>query len=234
VPKRIERAMTLLHMRDLLESSEIPFATAQFARRKTVFRQGDFSDDVLHIESGGVLLAVSTRSGKEAICGVLGIGAFLGEEALIGHSVRRQTAIAVTATEVLVIGKAHMLQLLRAQPAIAERFIGHLLRRRIRLETDLTDQILFSAEQRLAHTLLVLAGCDERRSCRGVLPRMSQEVIAEMVGTTRSRVNSFMRKFKKTGFIEEDGGVLYVRTSGPAAGMPPAFTPSESRWLRTG
>jgi CRP-like cAMP-binding protein len=201
-------------MRDLLESSEIPFATARFARRARVFRQGDLSDDVLHIESGGVLLAVSTRSGKEAVSGVLGTGTFLGEETLIGHSIRRQTAVALTATEVLVIAKGHLHRLLSAQPAIADRFIGHLLTRRHRLEADLTDQILCSAEQRLAHMLLVLAGCDERRPCRAALPRISQEIIAEMVGTTRSRVNVFMGKFKKTGFIEEDGGLLYVRTSG--------------------
>jgi CRP-like cAMP-binding protein len=226
--------MTFLHLRDLLESSGIPFESATFARRTTVFRQGDSSDDVLHIESGGVLLAVSSRGGKEAICGVLRTGAFLGEEALIGHSIRRQTAIALTATEVLVIAKAHMRLLLCAQPALADRFIGHLLRRRIRLDADLTDQILCSAEQRLAHTLLVLAGCDERRPCRGALPRISQEIIAEMVGTTRSRVNSFMRKFKKTGFIQEEGGVLYVRTSGVAPGMSPAITSNASRWLRTG
>lgn len=203
--------MTFLPVRDLLESSEIPFSAAKYSRRTAIFRQGEFSDDVLHIESGGVLLAVSTRSGKEGISGVLGAGAFLGEEMLAGSSLRRQTAIALIATEVLVIAKAHMRRLLRAQPAIADRFIGHLVTRKIRLEADLTNQILCSAEQRLAHTLLVLAGCDLRRPRRGALPRISQEIIAEMVGTTRSRVNGFMGKFKETGSIQEDGGVLYVQ-----------------------
>jgi CRP-like cAMP-binding protein len=117
--------------------------------------------------------------------------------------VRRQTAIAMTETEVLAVAKAEMIRLLRTQRVIADRFLAHVLERNIRLETDLSDQLLYSSEQRLAHTLLVLAGCDERRPCRCVLPDVSQEIIAEMVGTTRSRVNRFMGKFKKLGFIDE-------------------------------
>lgn len=225
-----------LNVRALLESTGIPFTVADYPQRAVIFRQGDSSDSVIHIERGRVLLAVSARSGKEAICGLLGSGAFLGEEALAGHSVRLRTAIAMTATKVLVIAKAQMLRLIRAQPAIADRFLVHLLARNSRLEADLTDQLLNSAEQRLARTLLVLANCDEQ--CRSALPDVSQEIIAAMVGTTRARVNALMGKFKKLGFIEEDGGVLRVHpsrrhlvhdgcrgiVSGASAAMPQTFT----------
>jgi CRP-like cAMP-binding protein len=201
------------NVRALLESTGTPFAVASHRQRAVIFFQGDACDSVMRIEKGRVRLAVTAPSGKEAIIGLLGTGAFLGEEALGGHAVRRQTATAMTATEVLVVAKAQMIRLLRTQPAIADRFIAHILARHTRLEADLADQLLNSSEQRLAGTLLVLADCGERRSCRCVLPDVSQEIIAEMVGTTRSRVNFFMGKFKKLGFIEENGGVLQVTPS---------------------
>jgi CRP-like cAMP-binding protein len=235
-------------MRRLLESSGVPFRSAEYARREAIFRQGDPCDNVLHIESGKVLLAVSAHSGQEAICGVLGSGAFLGEEALIGQSVQRQSAIALIATEVLVIAKAHMFRLLHTQPAIADRFIEYLLTRKTRLEVDLTDQLLYHAEERLAHTLLVLAGCDAWRPCRRMLPDISQEIIAEMVGTTRSRVNVFMGKFKRVGFIEGAHRKLYINSgrlpavcgnhrrvaSVASPIMLPAVAAEESRWRRAG
>lgn len=235
-------------VRALLESTETPFSVADYRRRAVIFVEGDACDSVMHIEKGRVRLAVTAFSGKEAICGFLGAGAFLGEEVLGGHAERRQTATATTATEVLVVAKARMIQLLRTQPAIADRFIAHLLARNARLEADLTDQLLNFSELRLAHTLLVLADCDERRPCRGVLPKISQEIIAEMVGTTRSRVNLFMGKFKKLGLIEEDGGVLQVNSSrlhilgdgyrgirpGASRAMSQAFTSEESHRRRAG
>jgi len=222
-----------LNVRALLESAGSPFAVAGYGPRAAIFFQGDACDSVMHIEKGCVRLAVTAPSGKEAIVGLLGTGAFLGEEALGGHAVRRQTATAMTATEVLVVAKVQMIRVLRTQQAISDRFIAHILTRNTRLEADLTDQLLNSSEQRLARTLLVLAGCSERRPCRCVLPDVSQEIIAEMVGTTRSRVNVFMGKFKKLGFIEEDGGVLQVKPSllhvvhdgnrGVSNGTSPAF-----------
>ena len=197
-------------VRALLEATQTPFSVAGHRPRSVIFRQGDRCDSVMHIEKGRVRLGVTARSGKEAICGLLGMGAFLGEEALAGQSVRRQTATAMTATEVLVVAKAQMIRLLRTQPAVADRFIAHILARSIRLEADLTDQFLHSGERRLARMLLLLADCDERHPRRCALPSVSQEIIAEMVGTTRSRVNALMGKFKKLGFIEEAGGVLLV------------------------
>ena len=200
----------LWNVRALLESTATPFVIADYGPRAAVFLQGDPSDSVMHIERGRVWLAVTARSGKEAICGVLDAGAFLGEEALTGCSERRQSATAMTATQVLVVAKTHMIRLLDTQPGLLDRFIAHLLARNIRLEANLTDQLLYASEQRLAHLLLVLAGCDKRRPRRCTLPDLPQEIIAEMVGTTRSRVNVFMGRFKKLGFVEEHGGVLHV------------------------
>jgi CRP/FNR family transcriptional regulator, cyclic AMP receptor protein len=202
-----------LNVRALLDSTGTPFTVARYPPRATLFLQGDACESVMYIERGRVWLAVTTPGGKEGICGVLAAGAFLGEEVLAGDAVRRQTATAMTATEVLVVPKAQMIQLLRTQRTIADRFIAHVVGRNTRLEAALSDQLLYSSERRLAHTLLVLAGCDERRPCRCLLPDVSQEIIAEMVGTTRSRVNRFMGKFKKLGFIEKAGGVIRVHPS---------------------
>jgi CRP-like cAMP-binding protein len=198
------------NVRALLESTATPFTVSGYGPRAAIFRQGDPGDSVMHIEGGRVWLAVTARSGKEAICGLLDTGAFLGEEALTGSVERRQSATAMTATQVLVVAKEHMIRLLRTQPGLLDRFIAHLLARNIRLEDNLTDQMFHSSEQRLAHTLLVLANCDKRRPRRCALPSLPQEIIAEMVGTTRSRVNFLMGKFRKLGFVEEHSGVLHV------------------------
>jgi CRP/FNR family cyclic AMP-dependent transcriptional regulator len=237
-----------LNLRALLESTRTPFAVAAYGPQAVIFLQGDPCDGVIYIEKGRVRLSVTARSGKEAICGLLGTGAFLGEEVLGRHAVRRQTATAMIATEVLVVPKAQMIRLLRTQPAIADRLIAHVVARHTHLAADVADQLLKSSEQRLARTLLVLAGCDERRPCRCVLPEVSQEIIAEIVGTTRSRVNLFMGKFKKLGFIEEDGGVIEVKPSllhlvhdgnrgvprGTSPGTSQAFEAEERYWPLAG
>lgn len=202
-----------LSLRSVLESTGMPFTIARYPPRAVLFFQGDACESVMQIEKGRVWLAVTTPGGKEAICGVLTVGAFLGEEVLGGQVVHRHTATAMTATEVLIVAQAYMSRLLHTQPAISDRLIAHILARNIRLEADLVDQLLCSSEARLAHTLLALAGCDERRPGRCVLPDVSQEIIAEMVGTTRARVNIFMGKFKKLGLIEEEGGLLQVNSS---------------------
>ncbi|MDP1570169.1 MAG: Crp/Fnr family transcriptional regulator [Vicinamibacterales bacterium] len=198
------------NVRALLESTETPFAVADYRPRAVLFHQGDPCDSVMYIERGRVWLAVMARSGKEAICGVLGSGAFLGEEALAGCRERPQSATAMASTEVLVVAKADMSRLLRTQSGLTGHFIAHLIARHTRLEVTLTDQLLHSSEERLAHVLLALASCDERRPGRYVLPHLPQEIIAEMVGTTRSRVNAFMGKFKKLGFLEGHRGMLHV------------------------
>ena len=199
------------HVRALLESTATPFTVADYRRRAAIFRQGNPCDSVMYIERGRIWLAVTSSNGKEAICGLLDAGAFLGEEALTRCVERRHSATAMTATQVLVVAKADMNRLLRTQPGFQDQFLAHLVARNIRLETNLTEQLLYSGEQRLAHLLLVLADCDERRARRrGALPDISQEIMAEMVGTTRGRVNACLSKFRKLGFLEEQGGVLHV------------------------
>lgn len=238
----------LSHVRALLESTATPFSIADYGPRATIFRQGDPCDSVMYIERGRVWLAVTAASGKEAICDLLDTGAFLGEEALTGGGERRQSATAMTASQVLVVAMAHMIRLPRTQPGLVDRFMAHLLARNTRLEANLTDQMFRSSEQRLALTLLALANCDERRLRPCALPDLPQEIIAEMVGTTRSRVNFFMGKFKKRGFIEEHSGVLHVnparlhdvhdgdRRSSIAASetMPQALEPEERHWSLAG
>ena len=129
------------NVRALLESTATPFTIADYGPRAAIFRQGDPCDSVMHIERGRVWLAVTARNGKEAICGLLDTGAFLGEEALTGGVERRQSATAMTATQVLVVAKAHMIRLLRTQPGLLDRFIAHLVGRNIRLEDNLTEQL---------------------------------------------------------------------------------------------
>jgi CRP/FNR family cyclic AMP-dependent transcriptional regulator len=202
-----------LKMRALLESAGAPFSVSHHRAGDVVFRQGDESNTVMHIEEGRVRLSVSSFAGKGAICGLMGAGSFLGEDVLGGCAFRRQTATAIVATELLVVSRATMTGLLRNNQAIAQQFIAHTLARKSSLETDLTVQLLYSGEERLVHTLLGLAGCEGQRHGLYDLPKVSQETIAEMVGTTRSRVNHFMGKFKKMGFIEKHGAQLQLNPS---------------------
>ena len=197
-------------VRDLLESTATPFIVADYRPRTTIFRQGDPCDSVMHIQRGRVWLAVTAHSGMEAICGLLDAGSFMGEEALTGCGARRESATAMTATQVIVVAKTHVIRLLHTQPALLQRFLAHLLARNTRLEATLIEQLLYSSEQRLVRLLLVLANCDQRRPGRCALPDLPQEILAEMVGTTRPRVNAFLGKFRKAGFIHEDHGILHV------------------------
>jgi CRP/FNR family cyclic AMP-dependent transcriptional regulator len=177
-----------------------------------IFSQGDASDSVMYIQKGAVKLSVLSYAGKEAVVAMLGPGDFLGERALTGHPVRLEAATAMTATTVLVVEKQRMIRVLHEQRALADRFIKHMLARNIRIEEDLVDQLFNSTEKRVARTLLLLARYGKPDQADRVLPRISQETLAGMVGTTRSRVNQFMNKFKKLGFIEYNG-VLKVNHS---------------------
>ena len=190
---------------------DTPFAARVYQAGEVIFCQGDAAGTTLYIEAGAVRLAVTSSDGKEAICGVLGAGAFLGEDTLAGHTTRRHTATAIAPTTVRTIRKDQMLGLIHTQDAVLDRLIAHLMARETQLEDALADQILYPTEQRLARMLVTLAHGDAGDGPgRHPLPHMSQEVIAEMVGTTRSRVNAFMSKFKKLGFIEEHDGELLV------------------------
>jgi CRP/FNR family cyclic AMP-dependent transcriptional regulator len=183
-----------------------------YARGAVVFSQGDAPDSVMYIQQGTIKLSVTSYSGKEAIVAMLESGDFFGESALAAQPVRQERATAITATRVLTIQKEHMIRLLHEQHGFSGRFITHMLARNTRIEEDLADQLFNSSEKRLARTLMLLAHADRTAQTPCVLPRISQQTLAEMIGTTRSRVNFFMNKFKKLGFIECDGN-LTVNTS---------------------
>lgn len=200
-------------LRNLLSARHTPFVVREHPPQTTIFMQGEPSTGVMYVESGTVRLSVSTPSGKEAICGVLTTGAFLGESVLRGDPTHPQTATTMTASVVIEITLEDMQRLLRSESMLLERFIGHVLSRHAHLEADLIDQIINASEQRLARALLRLAGCNGHGADRRALPRISQEHLAEMVGTTRSRVNAFMGKFKKLGLLQADGDVLMVHPS---------------------
>ena len=195
-----------------LDSSGITKKIAAYKPLDVVFSQGDACESVMYIQKGAVRLSVLSHTGKEAIVGMLGAGDFLGEGALAGQPIRMGTATAVSATTVLVVPKLQMIQLLHDEPGFSDRFIEYMLSRNIRIEEDLVDQLFNSSEKRLARTLLLLARYGKEDKPQGVLPKLSQEMLAEMIGTTRSRVNFFMNKFRKLGFIEYNGG-LKINTS---------------------
>jgi CRP/FNR family cyclic AMP-dependent transcriptional regulator len=172
-----------------------------------IFSQGEASDSVLYIQKGAVKLSVHSQTGKEAVVAMLGPGDFFGEVALAGHPVRLEAATATTVTTVLIVPKQQMIRLLHDQHALSDRFITYMLARNLRIEADLVDQLFNSSEKRLARTLLLLARYGKPDQTHRVLPRISQETLADMIGTTRSRVNFFMNKFRKLGFIEYNGGL---------------------------
>ena len=171
-----------------------------------IYAQGDPADDVRYLQKGAVKVSVVSRIGKEAVVAMLSPGDFFGEGALAGQLVRIETATALAASSVLIIEKDAMARLLHGEPAFADRFISHMLTRNIRIEADLVDQLFNSSEKRLARTLLLLARYGQADPQR-TLPKISQETLAEMIGSTRSRVNFFMNKFKKLGLIEYNGGL---------------------------
>jgi CRP/FNR family transcriptional regulator, cyclic AMP receptor protein len=172
-----------------------------------IFAQGDPATSVMFVEKGAVRLSVLSHAGKEAVVALLDVGHFFGEGCLAGQSQRMASATAMVPSTILAIEKQEMVRHLHAQPAFADRFLTHMLTRNIRIEEDLVDQLFNSTEKRLARTLLLLARYGEPEVSHRALPKLSQEVLAEMVGTTRSRVNFFMNKFRKLGFIDYNGAL---------------------------
>jgi CRP/FNR family cyclic AMP-dependent transcriptional regulator len=190
-----------------LSTAGVSKAIVSYKASDVIFSQGDVADSILYIQKGAVTVSVFSRAGKEAVVAMLGPRDFFGEPALAGHTVRLETATARTATTVLVVPKAEMTRVLQEEHALADRFITHVLARNIRIESDLVDQLFNSSEKRLARALLLLARYGKLEQADRVLPKLSQETLADMVGTTRSRVNFFMNKFKRLGFIEYNGGL---------------------------
>ena len=175
---------------------------AAFTKKQTIFDQGDSSNAVFYIQKGKVKLTVVSKSGKEATTGILNEGNFFGEGCLTGQPVLLCSATAMTDCSVMRIDKKSMMEVLHREPAFSDMFVAYLLTRNIRYEEDLVDQLFNSSEKRLARTLLLLAHFGKEGVPEIVIPKMSQETLAEMVGTTRSRVSFFMNRFRKLGFID--------------------------------
>jgi CRP/FNR family cyclic AMP-dependent transcriptional regulator len=176
-----------------------------YGRGDTIFAQGDHGDSVMYVENGGVKLSVISETGREAVVALLSQGDFFGEGCLAGQPIRKGSATALTGSTILSIEKRRMLSLLHEQSAFSDRFIAHMLARNIRIEEDLIDQLFSSGEKRLARALLLLAGYGKQDTPQRVVTNVSEEALAEMSGTTASRVSFFMNKFKKLGFIDHAG-----------------------------
>jgi CRP-like cAMP-binding protein len=184
-----------------------------FEKKQTVFTQGDAADAIFYLQKGRIKLTVVSKTGKEATIGILTDDAFFGEGALAGQALRMGSAAAVTDCTVLRIDKKSMMQALHKEHAFSDMFVAYLLARNIRYEEDLVDQLFNSSEKRLARILLLLAHFGKEGSPETVVPKISQETLAEMVGTTRSRVSFFMNRFRKLGFVDYNGDGLQVHSS---------------------
>ncbi|MEO7189909.1 MAG: Crp/Fnr family transcriptional regulator [Vicinamibacterales bacterium] len=184
-----------------LETAGAAKSIVDYARNIGIFLQGDPSSSVMYIRTGGVKLSVLSKTGKEAVVAMLGPGDFFGEGCLAGQPLRIGSATAVAQSSIMVIEKKQMLRVLHKHHALSDRFISHMLSRNIRIEQDLIDQLFNSSEKRLARALLLLARYGEQTKPNHIVAKISQETLSEMIGTTRARVNFFMNKFKKLGFI---------------------------------
>src|ERR1035437_8106342 len=190
-----------------LDSAGLARRVVEYRRSEKIYSQGESAKDVLYIQKGGIKLSVVNEVGKEAVVAMLGPGDFFGEGGMAGQLVRMGTATAITPTTLLVIEKKEMIRVLHAEHEFSDRFVAYMLSRNIRIEQDLIDQLFNSSEKRLARTLLLLARYGQQDQPQKVVAKISQETLAEMIGTTRSRVNFFMNKFKKLGFIKYNGGL---------------------------
>jgi len=190
-----------------LDSAGIARKIVDYRRGQVIFTQGDPCEHVLYVQKGNVKLSVISKAGREAVVAMLGSGEFFGEGCLAGQPVRMGSATATADSSVLLVDKDQMVRLLHKQHALSDRFIAHMLARNIRIEEDLIDQLFNSSEKRLARTLLLLARYGKHDKPVRAVPPISQETLAEMVGTTRSRVNFFMKKFQRLGFIDYTNGL---------------------------
>jgi CRP-like cAMP-binding protein len=202
---RAAKAGPFFDVQAFLTSSVVSKSVGEFARGETIFTQGDAAEHVMYIQSGGVKLSVLSKSGREAVVAMLGPTDFFGEGCLAGQPLRMGSATALTPSVILMVAREQMVRLLHTQHAMSDRFISHMLSRNLRIEEDLIDQLFNSSEKRLARALLLLARYGKQDRPARLVPRISQETLAEMIGTTRSRVNFFLNKFKRLGFIEYDG-----------------------------
>jgi CRP-like cAMP-binding protein len=204
---RLETQKGTFNAQAFLDSPGIARQVIEYRRSDVIFTQGDPSDHVLYIQKGSVKLSVLSITGREGVVAILGPGEFFGEGCLAGQSVRKVRAMAMTDSAILFVDKREMEQLLHRQSGMSDCFIAYMLARNIRAEGDLLDLLLNPSEKRLARTLLLLARKGAQDVPDGTVPRVTQETLAEMIGTTRSRVNFFMKKFQRLGFIDYRHGL---------------------------
>jgi CRP-like cAMP-binding protein len=190
-----------------LDNAGVARKVTEYRRNESIYSQGDAAETVMYVQKGGVKLSVVNGSGKEAVVAMFGPTDFFGEGCMAGQTLRMGTTTAVTPTTLLVIQKGELLRVLHAEHELSDHFIGYMLAHNIRVEEDLIDQLFNSSEKRLARTLLLLARYGKQEQPDRILPKVSQETLASMVGTTRSRVNFFMNKFRKLGLIKYNGGL---------------------------
>jgi CRP/FNR family cyclic AMP-dependent transcriptional regulator len=190
-----------------LDTAGVSRKVMEYRRGESIYSQGDSAETVMYVQKGGVKFSVVNGSGKEAVVAMFGPSDFFGEGCMAGQLLRMGTTTAVTPTTLLVMQKAELIRALHAEHELSDRFIGYMLGHNIRVEEDLIDQLFNSSEKRLARTLLLLARYGEQEQPDRILPKVSQETLASMIGTTRSRVNFFMNKFRKLGFIEYNGKI---------------------------
>jgi CRP/FNR family cyclic AMP-dependent transcriptional regulator len=182
-------------------------ALTEYQKNQLLFSQGDRADAIFYIRTGKIKLSVVSREGKEAVVAILGTGDFLGEGCLAGQALRMATAVTLSACSIMRLKKAGVIRLLHDQPVFSDLLLQHLLARNIRIEEDLVDHLFNSSEKRLARVLLLLANFGKEGNPEPVIPKISQETLAEIVGTTRSRVSFFMNRFRNMGFIHYNGGL---------------------------
>ena len=190
-----------------LDTAGVARKVVEYRRGESIYSQGEAADSVMYVQKGGVKLSVVNGSGKEAVVAMFGPSDFFGEGCMAGQSVRMGTTSAATPTTLLVIQKKELLRVLHTEHELSDHFIRYMLAHNIRVEEDLIDQLFNSSEKRLARALLLLARYGKQEQPDRILPKVSQETLASMVGTTRSRVNFFMNKFRKLGFIEYNGKI---------------------------
>jgi CRP/FNR family transcriptional regulator, cyclic AMP receptor protein len=199
------RARPVFNAHAFLHSLGVATRVADYGREETIFTQGDASKHVMYIQSGGVKVSVRSKRGREAVVAMLGPGDFFGEGCLTGQPFRMGSATAITPSVILLIDKGKMMWLLHEQPVMCDRFMAHMLARNVHIEEDLIEQLFTSSEKRLARALLLLARYGKADKPARVVPKVAQATLAHMVGTTRTRLNFFLNKFRRLGFIEYDG-----------------------------
>ena len=202
-----EQAKPAFDVKSFLSKANGGRTIADYRQDSVLYSQADPANAVFYIQKGKVKLTVVSRRGKEAVIGILGAGDFFGEGCLTGQPFRMATSVALSECSIMRLEKSEVIRALQEQPTFSELFVAHLLSRNIRIEEDLVDQLFNSSEKRLARVLLLLANFGKEGTPQTVIPKMSQETLAEIIGTTRSRVSFFMNRFRKLGFIEYNGSL---------------------------